>query len=271
MLFATQNPPTLYGGRKILSQTFHNRFVEIHIDEIPEDELSTILTNRCEIPESYTRKMIVVMKELQLHRQSTKIFAGKHGFITPRDLFRWANRFREFGKSYEDLACNGYYLMAERLRDNDEKKVVQAVLEQQLRVRLAEDDMYKQEGGGRDKIFEVIKHSGVAGQLNKIVWTRSMWRLYFLVERCYKLCEPVLLVGETGGGKTTVCQLLSIILGSKLHILNCHQYTETSDFLGTPHLDLLNAASLPVMGSFIPFLPKCPPDASWNIFPPVLF
>lgn len=59
-----------------------------------------------------------------------------------------------------------------------------------------------------------------------------MWRLYFLVERCYKLREPVLLVGETGGGKTTVCQLLSIILGSKLHILNCHQYTETSDFLG---------------------------------------
>lgn len=232
MLFATQNPPTLYGGRKILSRAFRNRFVEIHVDEIPEDELSTILTNRCEIPESYSRKMISVMRELQLHRQSTRIFAGKHGFITPRDLFRWANRFREFGKSYEDLARDGYYLMAERLRDNDEKKVVQAVLEQQLRVRLAEDDMYKQEGGGRDEILEVLKHSGVAGQLDKIVWTRSMWRLYFLVERCYKLREPVLLVGETGGGKTTVCQLLSIILGSKLHILNCHQYTETSDFLG---------------------------------------
>ncbi|KAK4348719.1 hypothetical protein RND71_031474 [Anisodus tanguticus] len=232
MLFATQNPPTLYGGRKMLSRAFRNRFVEIHVDEIPEDELSTILTNKCEIPESYARKMIAVMKELQLHRQSTKIFAGKHGFITPRDLFRWANRFREFGKSYEDLARDGYYLMAERLRDNDEKKVVQAVLEQQLRVRLAEDNMYKQEGRGGDKILEVGKHSGVTGQLDKIVWTRSMWRLYFLVERCYTLREPVLLVGETGGGKTTVCQLLSIILGSKLHILNCHQYTETSDFLG---------------------------------------
>lgn len=144
MLFATQNPPTLYGGRKMLSRAFRNRFVEIHVDEIPEDELSTILTNRCEIPESYARKMIAVMKELQLHRQSTKIFAGKHGFITPRDLFRWANRLREFGKSYEDLALDGYYLMAERLRNNDEKKVVQAVVEQQLRVRLAEDDMYKQ-------------------------------------------------------------------------------------------------------------------------------
>lgn len=59
-----------------------------------------------------------------------------------------------------------------------------------------------------------------------------MRRLYFLVKHCYELCEPVLLVGETGGGKTTVCQLLSIILNSNLHILNCHQYTETSDFIG---------------------------------------
>ena len=59
-----------------------------------------------------------------------------------------------------------------------------------------------------------------------------MWRLYFLIERCYSSREPVLLVGETGGGKTTVCQVLSAVLGVKLHILNCHQYTETSDFIG---------------------------------------
>ena len=65
-----------------------------------------------------------------------------------------------------------------------------------------------------------------------VIWTKSMQRLYFLVERCYMAREPVLLVGETGGGKTTVCQLLSVLLGLKLYILNCHQYTETSDFLG---------------------------------------
>lgn len=59
-----------------------------------------------------------------------------------------------------------------------------------------------------------------------------MWRLFFLIERCYRSREPVLLVGETGGGKTTVCQVLSAVLGVKLHILNCHQYTETSDFIG---------------------------------------
>ncbi|KAL2899649.1 Midasin [Bienertia sinuspersici] len=68
--------------------------------------------------------------------------------------------------------------------------------------------------------------------VGNIVWTKSMQRLYFLMERCYQLKEPVLLIGDTGGGKTTVCQLLSAALSAKLHILNCHQYTETSDFIG---------------------------------------
>ncbi|KAL6993116.1 hypothetical protein U1Q18_011234 [Sarracenia purpurea var. burkii] len=232
MLFATQNPPTFYGGRKMLSRAFRNRFVEIHVDEIPEVELCEILEKRCKIPESYARKMVEVMKELQLHRQSSKVFAGKHGFITPRDLFRWANRFRTFGNSYDDLAKDGYFLLAERLRDEYEKTVVQEVLERQLRVKLAADDLYKQDPAGREKFSSLLKCAGVPQNLGRIGLTDSMWRLYLLIERCYKMREPVLLVGETGGGKTTVCQLLSIMLGSKLHILNCHQYTETSDFLG---------------------------------------
>lgn len=142
MLFATQNPPTFYGGRKMLSRAFRNRFVEIHVDEIPEDELSTIVEKRCEIPQNYAKKMVDVMKELQLFRQSSKVFSGKHGFITPRDLFRWAYRFKEFGCSYEDLARDGYYLLAERLRNPVEKSVVQGVLEKILRVKLPTDDLF---------------------------------------------------------------------------------------------------------------------------------
>jgi midasin len=50
--------------------------------------------------------------------------------------------------------------------------------------------------------------------------------------RCVDHCEPVLLVGETGVGKTTVCQLLALMRGQRLHVLNCNQHTETADFLG---------------------------------------
>ncbi|GFQ03814.1 midasin [Phtheirospermum japonicum] len=203
MLFATQNPPVVYAGRKILSRAFRNRFVEIHVDEIPQEELSTILEMRCKIPGSYAKRMVDVMKELQLHRQSSKIFAGKHGFITPRDLFRWADRFRAYGNSYEDLGYDGYYLMAERLRDDVEKRIVKEVLEKQLRVKFSVDELYKQEGKVGDNAFKPDKYDLSSGNIGKIIWTKTLRRMYFLVERCYKMREPVLLVGETGGGKTT--------------------------------------------------------------------
>ncbi|XP_077240383.1 midasin-like protein isoform X2 [Tasmannia lanceolata] len=232
MLFATQNPPTLYGGRKMLSRAFRNRFLEIHVDDIPEDELSTILEKRCKIPKSYAVKMVEVMKDLQLHRQNSKVFAGKHGFITPRDLFRWADRFRKFGNSYEDLAKDGYFLLAERLRDESEKDVVQEIVERRLRAKLVKDHLYVQKSGDVRSVLDMCKQLKQMENVRNIICTPSMWRLFFLIERCYTLREPVLLVGETGGGKTTVCQLLSIFLGSRLHTLNCHQYSETSDFLG---------------------------------------
>jgi len=66
----------------------------MHFDEIPADELETILFQRCEIPLSYAKKVISVMKDLQSTRKGSAAFAGKHGFITLRDLFRWGERYR---------------------------------------------------------------------------------------------------------------------------------------------------------------------------------
>ena len=59
-----------------------------------------------------------------------------------------------------------------------------------------------------------------------------MQRLYSLVSKCIEHSEPVLLVGETGSGKTTVVELYAQLHNQALHILNCHQNTETADFLG---------------------------------------
>ena len=41
------------------------------------------------------------------------------------------------------------------------------------------------------------------------------------------------MVGETGCGKTTICQILADINGKELHIVNCHHSTETADLLGS--------------------------------------
>ena len=45
-----------------------------------------------------------------------------------------------------------------------------------------------------------------------VVWTPAFCRMVALIGRCVQSGEPALLVGETGGGKTMACQLLSWLL-----------------------------------------------------------
>jgi midasin len=125
MLFATQNPPGLYAGRKTLSRAFRSRFLELHVEDIPDDELHVILEKRCAIAPSYASKLVSVMRELQRRRALSNVFAGRHGFITPRDLFRWAGRG---AVGYQQLAEDGYAVLGERLRSDDERSTVHEVL-----------------------------------------------------------------------------------------------------------------------------------------------
>ena len=62
--------------------------------------------------------------------------------------------------------------------------------------------------------------------------TKPLMLRVLVMCRCLQHSEPALLVGDTGTGKTTVCQMLALMRGQKLHIINCNQHTETSDFLG---------------------------------------
>nr|CAI5834233.1 unnamed protein product [Callosobruchus analis] len=59
-----------------------------------------------------------------------------------------------------------------------------------------------------------------------------MRQLSVLVSKALQFKEPVLLVGETGGGKTTVCQLIADHNGQELVTVNCHMHTESGDFVG---------------------------------------
>lgn len=218
MLFATQNPPGVYGGRKVLSRAFRNRFLELHFDDIPEDELEIILRERCQIAPPYARKIVEAYRQLSIERSSSRLFEQKNSFATLRDLFRWALRD---AVGYEQLASNGYMLLAERCRTPQEKEVVQKTLEKVMKVRLDMDSYYNE-----------LEDKSLFSQESSIVWTKAMRRLAVLVSACLRNNEPVLLVGETGCGKTTICQILASSKGKDLIMLNAHQNTETGDLLG---------------------------------------
>lgn len=212
-LFATQNPPGLYAGRKVLSRAFRNRFIELHFGDIPQSELEVILRERCRIAPSYAARIVDVYRRLGERRQSNRVFE-KHGFATLRDLFRWAQRS---SVGYDELALQGYFLLAERCRSEQEKFEVQQVLEDIMRVKLNVD---------YDKMVpENMMQSDV-------IWTGAMKRILVLVSEALKHHEPVLLVGDTGCGKTTICQVLAAANGTTLHVVNAHENTETGDLIG---------------------------------------
>jgi midasin len=225
LLFATQNPPGLYGGRKVLSRAFRNRFLEVYFDDFPQAELETILCQRCRIAPSYAQKIVRVFQELTRRRQSTRVFESKHGFATLRDLFRWAGRD---AVGYQQLAENGYMLLAERARRTEDKAVVREVIEVEMNVRIDKDKLY----GLQLNDTEFIASLGQDLPDTNIIWTGSMRRLYSLVLRAFQSNEPVLLVGETGCGKTSVCQMYANANSRTLYPVNCHQNTETADLIG---------------------------------------
>jgi midasin len=218
MLFATQNPAGAYGGRKRLSRAFRNRFLEIHFDDIPEDELEIILTERTAIAPSFCTGIVSVYKRLALLRQSTRLFEQRNSFITLRDLFRWALRRAD---DRQQLANNGFMLLAERVRDPVERRAVKSTIEDVLKVKINEISLYS--------TYPVPTTSELS---DGIVWTPAMKRLYALVSEAITHNEPVLLIGETGCGKTQICQTMALAAGRRLQIYNAHANTETGDLIG---------------------------------------
>ncbi|KAE8442887.1 hypothetical protein EG329_002559 [Mollisiaceae sp. DMI_Dod_QoI] len=224
MLFATQNPPGLYGGRKTLSRAFRNRFLELHFDDIPQDELQQILEYRSQkVAPSDCKRIVDVYKELSTLRQTNRLFEQKDSFATLRDLFRWALRDAE---NREQLAANGYMLLAERVRNPVERMAVKDIIERVMKVKIDPDLLYS------GSVSPEIKAFNATSNAQGVVWTRAMRRLYVLVAHALRNNEPVLLVGETGCGKTTVCQMIADAFGKELHIVNAHQNTETGDLIG---------------------------------------
>lgn len=232
LLFATQNPPGRYAGRKFLSRAFRNRFIELNFSEIPFDELEIILHKKCIIPLSYSKRMVSVLTKLQTCRNKTDIFAGKYGFITLRDLFRWGYRYLKFAEKLdpnikffdwnEFLANQGYYLLAGRVRNKDDTLLIKNILEESFKCQIC-----------LEKLFYNNSEPEMPNENFNIVWTNAYKRLATLIKEAIQFEEPILLVGETGCGKTTICQYFASLNGKELKIINCHMNTESGDFLGS--------------------------------------
>lgn len=171
-----------------------------------------------------------------------QVFFGSHGFMTIRDLMRWGRRLGNAlsysspatGKedrqdssasqpdplSLEEVALEGWYLIGERLRTEEERAVVRAslekhVLKKPLKVRFSNDPYvvaFKKIMDRRIAATEAEESATGASVLPSVLpfaFTECSTRLLALSLRALAAGENLLLVGETGSGKTAVCELLS--------------------------------------------------------------
>lgn len=156
--------------------------------------------------------MVKVMENLQIYRSQASIFSGKDSCITVRDLLKWAGRINSNSHlgthvDMEVIALEGFLVLAERSRDFKDKTYIKETIEKVFSCKLAIDDFY-------ESFFEthLLKiFSSVPKELNlpPIILSRQIKRLAVLVYKCLMNKEPVLLVGETGCGKTTLCQVFA--------------------------------------------------------------
>ena len=158
-----------------------------------------------------------------------------------RDLFRWAKRYtltdtdsglHQDWKQY--LAEQGFLLLSSRCRAEQDiltiHQCIQSVFKKKIDLNFLDSD-----AGLSPLITNELKQimQFSAEHFPAFVWTTSARRVALLAGLAYRFNEPFLLIGETGLGKTTICQMLSAYHGKHLHIINCHMHSEAADFLGS--------------------------------------
>lgn len=82
-----------------------------------------------------------ILKDLKIFRQRSNFFGGKEGVVTVRDLIKWGQREVE---NLEQLGLEGYCLLAERLRSEEERAFIQKTIEKHLKVKLDVHSYYTQ-------------------------------------------------------------------------------------------------------------------------------
>lgn len=178
------------------------------------------------------------MSELQVNRTNT----AKCTF-TLRDLFRWGNRYTFANQDLlndnrydwnQHLVDEGYLVLSSRVRNATEIQVIENALFVNFRKKIVMEnlfDLHENTSMVTRSLLQSIANHDANGALN-VVWTSNMRRMAILTGKALEFNEPVLLVGQTGCGKTTICQILASIYRKQLRILNCHMHTEGADFLG---------------------------------------
>ena len=170
---------------------------------------------------------------------------------TPRDLFKWCQRLNDYYST-----CNSSptvdYVFQHALQcfcssnsSAESQEAVAYALGAKLGLAKSKVEYYISKYKPDIKVDEesfsigntvllkrMTKKLSVSTISQNFAFTKHSLRLLENITVCVKNFEPVLLVGETGGGKTSTVQYLAKQCGFKLNVINMSQQSDIADLLG---------------------------------------
>ncbi|KAE9385905.1 hypothetical protein BT96DRAFT_1006606 [Gymnopus androsaceus JB14] len=138
---------------------------------------------------AHGKKVVAVFGELQKRRQSGGVFESKQGFAAHTSGF------------------------VPLYQEEIDKVALKEAIESTMDVRIDEHALYDFESWEADL---AQFHCRVPSD-SSLIWTKAMRHLFVLLTRALRFNEPVLLVGETGSGKISACQVFAATI-SRNHV-----------------------------------------------------
>ncbi|ORD99878.1 MDN1 [Hepatospora eriocheir] len=210
-IFGTQN--LNYGGRHGLAKSFRNRFIEITFNDKSGDEIKEILVKKCNLPKGFANAMVKVYEKLRRINSD---------LISLRDLLKWANRNIE---DYNSLFNYGLQLILSRQRSESDKKEILETFKSSF------DELKKSVNytpfNINDSHLKAIEES-----FPNFILTDAIKELIHNIYVAVKNREPILLIGETGIGKTMICEIIAMLFNTNLDMINMNENMEASDLIG---------------------------------------
>jgi len=170
---------------------------------------------------------------------------------TPRDLFKWCQRLNEYYKSNNSPPTIDYVFQhalqcfCSSNSSPESQEAVAYALGAKLGLAKSKVEYYisnyKPDIKADEESFaigntvllkRITKKLFIRTTSLNFAFTKHSLRLLENITVCVKNYEPVLLVGETGGGKTSTVQYLAKQCGFKLNVINMSQQSDIADLLG---------------------------------------
>lgn len=251
-LFATQRTHGHGDGQATNAATMLKKmWRRIVVEPLSRSELQTVIDSRFPSLSPLTEKLLDAYYLLNEDQANTRLTVNDRS-LSPRDFFKWCQRIAtEFRLDNTSLTSITSQLS---IFQDALDCFVACVFNGDRRLQLAEDigaklNMIKAKAEfychSYKPVFNMSDDSVGIGRVSlkrlkidsaigksTFSWTRNSSVLLERLASCVRQLESVLLVGETGTGKTSSVQYLAQLLGHRLLVINLNQQSDSADLLG---------------------------------------